>query len=60
MACAIIIILNWTTNDTISIIKEVDITKWESLGFHVRINFTTWLVKFLNIYNIPHPTKLSK
>jgi hypothetical protein len=43
MACAIIILKNWTTYDTISIIKEVDITNWESLGFHVKTNFTSYL-----------------
>jgi len=70
--CAIIIFYNWTTYDTISIIKEVGITKWEFVGFHVRTNFTTYLkigpqgdthlklVKIQNIYNVPCPTKLSK
>jgi hypothetical protein len=41
MACLIIIILNWTTYDILSIIREVDITKWESLGFHVSIDLTS-------------------
>jgi hypothetical protein len=70
MACAIIIFKNWTTYDTLWVIREVDITKWESLGFHVKIKFTTCLkigpqgdthptlVKTHNIY-IMFPTQLS-
>jgi hypothetical protein len=72
MACAIIIFNNWTTYDTLWVVREVDITKWKSLGFHVKTNFPTCLkigpqgdthptlVKTHNIYNVPHPTKLNK